>query len=412
MFVILSLLISLPTNVSATIGWQFEPSIKITHITSLPESIVIVTDDGIIKLFDPQTHELKKRLQFPETTYKKGHYKPSITNAIHDKNTLFIQTNQYFAEAKIFRLNQDGSIEKLISLPMNSRLITSDSDYYYFIESQSIADTDNTKITYLTNSFKYDKNFKIKTDNHFESYPDLVIVDYFEDDVYSWYVLCKAKNIKPAGQDIGNYYFKGEILIISKEKNTARIKEIILHNDDLDWIQLPVNSDKNNIWFFTRVGLNYSDTKLTRLDKESGEIASRIYNERLFPIVNNESEIKSDYFGAIDNNFGLNVNTLYLINKKNLNITAHNIDLPSDITKIHRRSGSFGSLASYADEKYFYIGLLKHKDLTPYLLKISRDDMSYEISQVTQTLGESISMFTTGIFNIITSPLRIIFRPH
>jgi hypothetical protein len=45
-YVIFSLLILLPTNVIATIGWQFEPSIKITHINSLPDNIVIVTDDS------------------------------------------------------------------------------------------------------------------------------------------------------------------------------------------------------------------------------------------------------------------------------------------------------------------------------------------------------------------------------
>jgi len=76
------------------------------------------------------------------------------------------------------------------------------------------------------------------------------------------------------------------------------------------------------------------------------------------------------------------------------------------------RSGSFGRLAIYSDEKYFWIGLQKHKDLLPYLLKISKEDMRYDVLKITPTLGERISMFITGLFNVLTAPLRIFFKPH
>jgi len=139
-FIFFFLIVSIPINANATLGWQYEPSTKIIHINNLSGTLVIITDDGVIKFFDYDTHKLKKKLLFPESSYSRGHYKPSVSNIIHDQENLLIQTNQYFSEAKIFLLDKDGNINKIINLPRESRLITSDNNHFYLVESKTTVD--------------------------------------------------------------------------------------------------------------------------------------------------------------------------------------------------------------------------------------------------------------------------------
>ncbi len=403
-FLVIIIFISfLSVNAYATIGWQFEPAIKITRIDSLTGTLVIITSDGIIKFFDYDTHKLKKTLRFPETTYSRGHYKPSISNIIHEQENLIIQTNQYFSEAKIFLLKKDGNINKIINLPKESRLIASDNTFFYFVQYKTNVDNKN-----IITLFKFDKSFKQRKNGHFDLYPTLAVIDVFEDNNYYWYVCNNFENIEPDGQAFGNYVFRGDLTILRREKLSDKINTFNIQNDGL--IILPIISDNDYIWIFT-VDPGRKN-KLIRFDKRNGDSFFKYFSERFYlHFPNGEYNKYSENLGAIDIDFGLNKNILYLINKKTLNITQHNIDVPSDLTKLHMQSGSFGHLAIYSENKYFWVGLQKHKDLLPYLLRISKDNMSYEVLQVTPTVEESISMFTTGLFNVLTSPLRIILRP-
>lgn len=358
-------------------GCAYQNRTKITHLAELNGKLYIATADGAFKAYDIGKDKFNV-ITIPDARITK--ILPS------DKNLIIEATSIGYGKAitneDIYSLTEQDQFINVTNLQSegfkqyNSSLITSDNMYLYAVKNDLI-ETSKNKYEFVLHSFRYKKHTGDKIKNHFDKNTGLIVGDTCDDNNYYWY----ACYINPVATHWTT--LKGNLALVRKDKITNEQKVITLGDDTFER-NIFISSDSNNVWVF---GENWYKNNVFKISK-----ASMSYDTLRMPDLT--SHIKptiSHNDSAYEWLISSKAYNLYLERFDKTLLKAVQIPLKEIEISEHR--------AAVEDDRFIWVGASQLRSFvpafpercTPYLLRVSKADLSTKIFPVETTFGEGIS---------------------
>jgi len=343
---------------------------------------------SFIRIFDIDKHKWARKITFPNME------KPMIKRIFNDNGSIIMQINEgkWGVNRGIYTINKKGNINRIGDLTGTQSLAGIDHDFFYAIERKDVKNAKGERTKWVFVGVKYNRKTKNRIEYHFEQNPKLVVRDVWDDDQNYWYACFHEGTPR-------NYAIpEGKLVLVSKSKLNSKVEEFYIDSGnwkfdahilgDQDWIWIfknPRESDGSFI-MFSKAGKTYETIKL---------------NIRpLRPFTNQNFNIEDNYLWVLSTSPSRREWQIYFIDKERIRATP--IDLPNNI----RPSG-----AIYADKDYLWVDVYKlRKHYTPsgnqipYLLRIAKSDLSYELIFVKPTIGDAIGTVFENFMSWLLSP--------
>ncbi|MGD0885362.1 MAG: hypothetical protein ABSA46_10925 [Thermodesulfovibrionales bacterium] len=368
-------------------GCAYVPSTKVDAIYKKGNTLYIATSDGAIKTFDAQSHQLKNRIEFPGMQYGRQYYAPRVTKIFEDNNRIYLQVHQG-NQNKIYVLNNGKAIQEVASLgsPMILTVDGKDDKYYYI----------NMTSGSTFRGFRLDKSFRTRIEGHFDNLKDLMLIDSFEDRDHYWYACINTNEIEFDVKRTPEVLM--QLTLIAKKKSSADSKLVELGQVGTD--KLYIVDGGAALWIF-------SGDKLFKVQKENMSYALIELPLPLVPVFDTATD-NSAYIWSMNNKFGSNESLIFKINKATAEIVPTPVYFDSAI-----RIPTFAfERKVWADDNYLWLYSEITKtpgapsgNFSPYLLQISKNNLTSVPLLIKPTIGEAISTVSYNFFAILTSPI-------
>lgn len=351
---------------------------KITHLAELNGKLYIATADGAFKAYDIEKDSFEKLTVFT------GHKITKIVSS--DKSLIFeataIERDKAVTNEKIYVLTEQNKFINKNNLSSdgfkqyNSSLISADDKYLYAIKND-LVETSKNKYEFVLHSFRYNKNTGTKIENHFDNDSSLLVEDLCDDKNYYWY----ACYINPVATHWTNV--KGHLAVVRKDKITNEIKVVNLGEDVFEK-NIFVSADSSNVWIY---GENWFKNNVFKISK-----TTLTYDTLRMPDLTSHIKAISSYNdGSYEWLLSSKANKLYLERFDKINLKFMQIPL-TDVQISEYR-------AAVEDDRYIWVGASQLRSSTsafwerstPYLLRVSKTDLSTNIFPVETTFSEGIS---------------------
>lgn len=381
---------------SSVVGCAYQNRTKIMHLAELNGKIYIATEDGAFKSYDIETNKFKKIATFEGSR---------ITKIIPAKDALIIEATR-MKEVKpethetIYFMTQQENIANSIDVvsggfkQYDSSLISADDKYVFAIRNELVQSANN-KWEFVLSSFRYNKATKDRIENHFNDDLNIIVRDIFEDNNYYWYA-CYRNPVATHWTTV-----KGNLVVLRRDKITDEQKSITL-GDDVFEKGIYITGDDNNIWVF---GENWFKENIFKISIKDFTYQTIRINALTRQIKEIPSENNGAYFWLIlsgDNKLSLN-----RFDKGSLKTTQ--IPVTDGVISEYR--------PAVADDKFIWIGQSQLKSFkpgfpdrySPYLLRISKTDLSSKVVPVETTFGEGMNNVKRSFFGYIATVFFSIF---
>ena len=247
----------------------------------------------------------------------------------------------------------------------------------------------------VINSHRIDKSSFKKIDGHFDTFRQLIVVNSSEDLLRYWYLCIDKKEISNDAKTTTN--ISSQLVLVSKIKSNNQLELIELCKAS-KYRNFLIN-EGNLIWIF-------SENRLYKISKETMTIQTILMPSRLIPFYNDcsgDSNLiwawATDY-GRFGKKQGL---IIYRIDKNTNNIVSNSVFFEMPIEHLTFRE------EKYSDCTYLWLSCEISRQFQqpsgyfiPYLLRISKADLTTELLLIEPTFGEAIH---TVMWNFFLRPL-------
>lgn len=399
-------------------GCGYVPTRTVSFITSSGDNIYFSLSGGKIRVMD------KNDLQWRDFVIPDMD-DPHFFNlfAVDSGDIIFQAQNSYPLNRSLYVLNEQKGIRKYLN-GEDASAMGADSEYVYFIRTESNRYPHKENWQWRIRGFRYDKRFEARQSHHFDDFPSLLVTDIWEDEDNFWYACIDNPEFGEMNA------LSGTNVLVARSKMTGALEKFELDAWEGDWGSYPaddtrpllskernarpgtskmlwVRGDKDYIWLFSRP--DNADTHLIKFSKARKTIE---YKQGLItglvPFRGQSPDIElwavgSDYKTC---NSG---QCVYSINKNDLKSTT--LSMPKG-TNLQVSDWSFlnsNILRPFnpfcEDEDSLWIYVEQPRKVftpmgswVPYLARISKKDGSLEMIRVEPTVGEAIK---TVIFNAV-----------
>jgi hypothetical protein len=335
----------------------YVPSTRIRTINKFQDKLYVGTEDGYIKVLDPETGELIDKVTFPEFTH--GNY----FEVIQSKKRLIIRVKQKFYSLKtypVYLIEDENRLVKIATVPNSFITTGADSSYYYAFDIKH-------RQKNLLILYRYDLERKQSQDFHLDNNADFVIMDVLESGDDKWYA-CLRNQVAEDAQ-VPTLIGKLFILRGHKENDDYELFEIT----DNTYKNVQITGDENYIWIYA-----------TR-ENSAIEVVRFSKNEKSFKLINTRAkgDPLKDFNPAV-----------YL----------------QDIAAYYPSYRVF-----YSDADYIWIGMdIRRRNpvisgkYIPYLIRFSKKDLSHERFLLKPTGPEAVKRIMKTPVDYIIFPFRVV----
>jgi hypothetical protein len=309
-----------------------------------------------------------------------------IEKMLTDNNDLYVQQKGNWKEnGGIYSISKKGDINRIVELTHSESLVGMDDDYFYLVERKDINNiAKNGRFEYIFRGTKYSRQSNVRAEFHFEQNHDVVVWDVWEDDQSYWYA-CLLEE-KPRDHNVP----EGKLVLVNKSKHGNKID--IYKYDSNNWVfGAQLFGDKDWIWIFPDTRDHNVSIKFSKKDKTFDLNNAKLKYLRPFSSIEHDENDNYLWFYKRDSSTG--EVKVYRVDKETL--TPTQIDLPKGL----RSRYTF-----YEDKNFLWVDVYKLTsyaptgNTVPYLLKISKNDLSYNLILVKPTVGDSIKTILYNFF--------------
>lgn len=356
--------------------------------------VVLTTERGnavdFIRLYDIDKNKWCKKITIPDSN-------ETVTNKmISNEDLIYLQRQgNWKYNGAIYSLDKKSVVHKVVEIGNFESLSGMDDENYFVTELKYLNDPNNKTNNWLFKGAKYNRKTKTRSDYHFENYQDLIVTDIWEDDQSYWYACFRGG--KPQKDNIP----QGTLVLVTKSKFDGKLDSYEL--DGGNWIfKAKIIGDKDWIWVFRyATDIAYNKPPFAKFSKkDKAFVNASIKTNVSWPITTTNDVTNDNYLWFIDPSFNSTGKaTIFRVNKETSNSIS--IDLPKEI----RITGT-----AVVDNEFIWLDAYKLKSFAPsgntepYLIKLSKKDMSYDIIYVKPTMSDSIKTIFENFFSWLLLP--------
>lgn len=385
--------ICLLTIMHTLAGCTYIPSTHAVHMAKSENYIYVATSNSkgasadFVRTFDT-INKTWKTVKFNNID------NPSINSVLSDNNGVIVQlAGNWKSKGGIYKINSSDEVNRILELSSFELLAGMDDKYFYVIERKNINGGVDKRVEYIYTGAKYDKQNKVRTDSHFDINPSLIVRDVWEDSNNYWYA-CFQEG-KPRNYVIPS----GTPVLVKKSKQNGKIE--IFQLGDSAWERdAKIIGDNDWIWIYRNKqfsGINNNIIKFSKKDN-SHSFVKIGYSEY--------TPIKSDSLYETDKFVWLLVSSssrqeVKIIKADKFETKYTPITFPDEI----HTTG-----INCADKDFLWIDAYKvtggapSGNTTPYLLKVAKNDSSYELIFVKPTIWAATGTVLQNFFSWIIAP--------
>lgn len=377
-------------------GCTYIPSTSATHMAKSDNLLYIATAKAkgttanFIRLYDTDKNKWAGKIVFPNIK------EPVIERMLSDNGRVVVQLQGNWKEnGGIYSINKSGDINRIVELKGSESLSGMDDDYFYVTERKGVNNTVEKRTDWIYKGAKYNRRTNTRIEYHFEQNQDLVVRDVWEDDQSYWYA-CFQEG-KPRGYVIP----EGKLVVVSKSKLDGNVDIHELDGDNWKF-DAQILGDKDWIWVFRNpsdgnASIKYRFIKFSKKDKK---FELKKVNLNIFkPFNSNRYGESDDNLWLLNSSFSGAEVKVFRVDKESFTPTP--IALPEEIRTRY---------TIYADKDYLWLDVYKLRsyapsgNTVPYLLKISKNDLRYDLIFVEPTMGGAIGTILNNFFSWILAP--------
>lgn len=372
------------------------PSTTATQMGRFDNSlyVVLTTARGnavpFIRLYDIDKNKWGKKITIPDSD-------ATVANKMIDNGDLiYLQRHgDWQHTGVVFGIDKKSIVHKAVEIGNFESLSGMDDENFFVTELKYLNEPNNRTYKWLFKGAKYNRNTKTRSEYHFEKYPDLIVTDIWEDNQSYWYACFRGG--KPQEYNIP----QGILVLVTKSKLDGKLDSYEF--DGGNWIfKAKIIGDKDWLWVFREardVPHNKPPfAKFSKTDKTFVNVSIR--TNVSWPITTTNNVTNDDYLWFIDPTFhSRGTATIFRVDKETSNSIS--IDLPEEI----RITGT-----ALVDNEFIWLDAYKLKsyapsgNTVPYIIKLSKKDLSYDVIYVKPTISDSVKTIFENFFSWLLLP--------
>jgi len=325
------------------------------------------------------------------------------------------------SRGSVLRLNKEGKFSHVFDLSISAKPITADKDFFYLLKNKTPKNSKEAR----NKGLRYSKKESTFLKNHFEHNGNLIVSDVCEDNDFYWFICHDvALQIEFMQKEKRGYGWRphGPLVIVSKSKEDGSIKEYQF-NDQI-WSRGQCLNGSEFIWLYAKTHKNfwdaYSGKHLIKFSKKSKKFilkSEKTFNSQLELFPNQYIADEEPHIWALDKGS----QSVVKINTATMEREPTVLALPLDIKISAGKPLGWKSDVYYeflySDEKFLWLSAKKKKRYgiyfiplqVPYLVRVSKNDMSYKLIKVKPTAPEAGRIFAKRyIVTTIIYPFAIL----
>ena len=378
------------THIPSTRAVQIVRAGNHLYVGTNLQSRSLTGTSAYINLYNVDKNRWEDKLTLPKVE------EAAIEKMIVNNGVVYVQQKgNWKNNGGIYRISKNGNFDRIVELDHFESLAGIDDEYFYVTEMKYLSNPDIKANNWMFQPAKYNKRTGARIEYHFEKNQDLVVRDVWEDDQNYWYACFQGG--KPQKYNIPS----GNLVLVNKSKTDGKID--INKLEVGDWIfDGKIIGDKDSIWIFrsprdNSASIKYHFVKFSKKDKVF-QPNNDIKFSKLIPFIPNQDNENDKYLWILDTSSSTAQIKIDRIEK--VSLTRSKIDL----NNISNSNSTRTTGTTYADEDYLWLDAYKLKsyaptgNTVPYLLKISKKDLSYELIYIEPTMADSIKTILNNFF--------------